>query len=47
MSKSYDYHSTASSLPVEVSSEVVENNTQPTVNTLGVYDVEEENRSIE
>jgi hypothetical protein len=47
MSKSYEYHSAAGSLPVEVSSEGVGNNTQATVKALGPSDFEEENRSSE
>ena len=47
MSKSYEYHSAVSSLPAEVSSEVVGNTTQPTVKASGASDFEEENRFSE
>lgn len=47
MSKSYEYHSAAGSLPVEVSSEGVGNNTQATVKVSGASDFEEENRFTE
>lgn len=47
MSKSYEHHSAVSSLPAEVSSEVVGNTTQPTVKASGASDFEEENRFSE